>query len=511
MALAPAAASARRLILPFPLSRYGRCVQTRGSDPPSGRSPPPTTAAADTATTHPGGAGSSLRTAGGAGPPPQAEDCVGSVHTVSVDTSGLFRRPAGDGGPPSRLRAAEDVGPTLRHMRDLIRFRGGPLAVSEYMAEALTHPAFGYYMRKDVFGVKGDFVTSPEISQLFGDAVGIWCVATWQLMGSPSRLRLIELGPGRGTLMADVLRSTRNFGSFFDSIDVRMVEVSPALRKLQHQTLRCDGVTPPDDAPDGFAGGRSGCSGEPGPEVSWHRELTSVPGGVPTLILAHEFFDALPVHQFEKTQERGWCERLVDLDDDAGASGLRFVLSPGATPATALLVPRRLKALPESQRDEITRLEISARSLAVAQELATRVGRDTGAVLAVDYGTALPNGFTLQAIRDHKFVEILERTGEADLSAYVDFGALAMAAESSGAACKAYGPVDQGELLQALGVDARLEMLMQSATPSQAKALAEQRERLVGNRSGADGKPPGMGVRYKALTIASEGLVPVGF
>ena len=481
------------------------------------------------------------------------------------------------------------------HLASIIKFRGGPVTVAEYMQEVLTHPEFGYYMHRDVFGQRGDFITSPEVSQVFGELMGAWAVWQWTQLGKPKNARLVELGPGRGTLMADLLRATAVFDAFAQSVSVHMVEVSPALREMQRKSLRCaakneknEKKTPrgtgdasgPNAVPTGFASlrvpknplnsGSSGSSGasaasagahgstpeelglEPidegvsgfgGVPVAWHETLDGVPDG-PTILIAHEFFDAMPVHQFTRT-ERGWCERLVatrgsvartqsesdEKDEDAsGEDALEMVLSPGLTPAGALMIPRRLEGMPEDVKGGLRQLEISPRTLAIWERVAARVERHGGAALAVDYGEEGPIGDSLQAIKDHAFVPVLRDPGSADLSVYVDFGAMRQVIErraegepssgesesQPGKGVRCYGPVTQRDLLFRLGIQERLQTLVgECETEEQAERVYEACARLVGGdelRDDSAGAGPGMGFRYKALAIVSAGLgAPAGF
>ena len=511
---------------------------------------------------------------------------------VAIDRTGLFRaieQAHGGDDATKHLRGLE------AHLASIIKVRGGPVTVAEYMQEVLTHPEFGYYMHRDVFGQRGDFITSPEVSQVFGELMGAWAVWQWTQLGKPKNARLVELGPGRGTLMADLLRATAVFEAFAQSVSVHMVEVSPALREMQRKSLRCaakneknEKKTPrgtgdasgPDAVPTGFASlrvpknplnsGSSGSSGasaasagahgstpeelglEPidegvsgfgGVPVAWHETLDGVPDG-PTILIAHEFFDAMPVHQFTRT-ERGWCERLVatrgsvartqsesdEKDEDAsGEDALEMVLSPGLTPAGALMIPRRLEGMPEDVKGGLRQLEISPRTLAIWERVAARVERHGGAALAVDYGEEGPIGDSLQAIKDHAFVPVLRDPGSADLSVYVDFGAMRQVIErraegepssgesesQPGKGVRCYGPVTQRDLLFRLGIQERLQTLVgECETEEQAERVYEACARLVGGdelRDDSAGAGPGMGFRYKALAIVSAGLgAPAGF
>ena len=350
--------------------------------------------------------------------------------------------------------------------------RLGAITVADYMAEVLAHPDDGYYMSGDPFGARGDFVSAPEISQMFGELIGLWCAETWRLMGAPDPVRLVELGPGRGTLMADVLRAARIVPAFRAALDLHLVEISPALRARQSELL-------------------AESAGEVSP--AWHEHLDAVPDG-PLLLIANEFFDALPIRQFEKHPE-GWCERLVTLGPDGAA--LVFALTPPGAHLAALLPAALLDAPPGAVA------EISARAIVIAGEIGRRLAAHGGAALITDYGYArAKTGATLQAVRRHAAHGVLEDPGTADLSAHVDFATLARAAAEAGA--KIHGPVPQGRFLEALGIDARAEALRQSATPEQAAAVGAARRRLT--------HAEGMGELFKALALAHPGLgPPAGF
>ena len=350
----------------------------------------------------------------------------------------------------------------------------GPLTLSEYMAAALGDRQHGYYMRGDPFGARGDFITAPEISQIFGELLGMWCADTWDRMGSPSPVHLVELGPGRGTLMADALRAARALPAFHDALRPHLVELSPALRGLQRGTLEAAAArltAPP----------------------KWHDSLSSVPQG-PLLLIANEFFDALPIRQFVRRDD-GWCERMVALNEDG--RGLAFVLRPATMEATALL-PREAEATPPGGT-----FEICPAALGIATKIGGRLAAHRGAALIVDYGAARPLGEpTLQALRRHARHEVLEDPGHADLTAHVDFGALARAAQAAGAT--AWGPTPQGRFLGSLGIGPRAETLAQGADTAQAEAIAAAVQRLTG--------PDDMGTLFKALALTHPDLAaPSGF
>jgi NADH dehydrogenase [ubiquinone] 1 alpha subcomplex assembly factor 7 len=341
----------------------------------------------------------------------------------------------------------------------------GPISLERYMALALTHPTHGYYMKRDPFGAEGDFTTAPEISQMFGELIGLWAAEVWAAMDSPNPLRLIEFGPGRGTLMSDALRAARVAPDFRAALDVCLIETSPTLAAIQHDTLLTAGAP-----------------------VSWVGQLDDAPSG-PAIMIANEFLDALPIRQYVRGP-RGWRERQVGLDD---ADNL--VLGLAAEPE------RFIKA--QAQEGEV--LEVGAVGHRLMFALGARLARQGGAALFIDYGhTATGFGDTLQALRAHRMVDPLTEPGEADITAHVDFAAMARSAGAAGAAV--YGPIDQGDFLKALGLDQRAQALSTRAGASQSADIEAARTRLIG-------KGPGeMGALFKVMAIAHRQLpIPPGF
>ncbi|MEI6558755.1 MAG: SAM-dependent methyltransferase [Rhodospirillaceae bacterium] len=359
----------------------------------------------------------------------------------------------------------------LRHLARRIRLEG-PLTVADFMAEALGNPRHGYYITADRFGAAGDFITAPEISQMFGELIGLWCADCWDRLGRPAEVTLVELGPGRGTLMADALRAMSGvLPAFADAVRLHLVETSPLLRRRQDEALAR--WTP-----------------------VWHDSLSEIAEGPPLLLVANEFFDALPVRQFQLTPE-GWAERMIDLAPD-GLS-LRFVLgSPGGL--TTLIIPPRLRA---GGLAVGTVIDLAPAGQAVARELGRRLAAGGGAALIVDYGHTAPVPTdTLQALRRHRPVPVLADPGEADLTTHVDFTALAEAARGAGA--RAFVPVTQAALLRALGIDTRAATLRRAAGPDQAREIDAALERLTAGGA--------MGRLFKALALTGpDGPVPAGF
>ena len=352
----------------------------------------------------------------------------------------------------------------------------GPMTLAEYMAVALGDPAQGYYMRGDPLGARGDFVTAPEISQMFGELLGLWCAETWSRMGAPDPVHLVELGPGRGTLMADALRALGRVPEFLGAVRLSLVEISPALRARQREALR--EILKP-------------AALRRAPQ--WHETLDGVPRG-PLLLIANEVFDALPIRQFVR-KDGAWCERMVALDKDGRR--LAFALRPARLEAAALLPPEA-EAVPEGGT-----FEVSAAASGLAAEIGRRLAEDGGAALILDYGAARsPGEPTLQALRRHARHEVLSAPGTADLTAHVDFSALARGAEAAGA--RAWGPVPQGAFLSALGIEARAETLSRGLAPEKAKGIAADLARLTA--------PEHMGMLFKALALTHPGLgAPAGF
>ncbi|QTL05829.1 SAM-dependent methyltransferase [Aquabacter sp. L1I39] len=359
--------------------------------------------------------------------------------------------------------------PLEEEIRALIAAEG-PIPVSRYMALCLAHPVHGYYLTRDPLGAKGDFTTAPEISQMFGELLGLWSAAVWQSMHAPQTVRLVELGPGRGTLMADALRAGRIVPGFTDAVDVHLVETSPVLRRKQEEALRPSGA-----------------------RVTWHARIEDVPAG-PSIILANEFFDALPIAQFVRAAN-GWHERKVGIGPDGAlAFGVDPISSPMASAFARHIPP------PYKPGAVLEHLESGA-----MEALAGRLAAGEGAALIIDYGHMRSGlGDTLQALSAHRFADPLAQPGEADLTAHVDFAALARSATRAGA--RAFGPLTQGDFLERLGLSARADRLKFNATVDQKEAVDVAHRRLAGT---ADGE---MGTLFKVLCLTSTAFVsPPGF
>ena len=359
------------------------------------------------------------------------------------------------------MTAAET--PLEAEIKRLIR-ADGPLRLDRYMDLCLAHPEHGYYRTRDPFGRDGDFITAPEVSQMFGELIGVWCVEAWDAGGRPPKLQLVELGPGRGTLMADVMRTLSSIASFQTELTVHMVETSPVLRAFQQKTLA--GVAAP---------------------ATWHESLSEVPGRA-SLILANEFFDALPVRQFEQ-RSAAWFERVVGLTSDGK---LTLGLAPGAFDISNL-------SPPDLPADDGAVWEYAPACRDIAGEMSGRLSRDGGAALIIDYGHVSPGfGDTVQAVRAHKPVVLTHRPGETDLTVHVDFADLACAFERSGA--QAWPVITQGAFLQAMGIDARADALKRNGTAKTAVDIDAALARLTHCDQ--------MGNLFKVCAAAAPGMRP---
>jgi NADH dehydrogenase [ubiquinone] 1 alpha subcomplex assembly factor 7 len=350
----------------------------------------------------------------------------------------------------------------VRHIR-----AHGPLTIAAFMAMALHDPQAGYYARRQPLGASGDFVTAPEISQVFGELIGLWCADLWHRMGSPDPVVVAELGPGRGVLIEDFLRAAAGVPGFRQALRLHLVEASPLLRAEQRRRL---GAADP----------------------VWLADVDALPDA-PLLLIANEFLDALPIRQLVRGRAQ-WAERLVAVD----AEGRLCFADGPESPALTLLVPPERRDAPPGAI-----VELCPAAATLAAGLAERLRRQPGAALFIDYGygEGMP-GATLAAIGAHRSTGALDAPGVADLSAHVDFAAFAASARSGGA--EIHGPVPQGDFLTALGAELRLAALLQKAAPGQRAALATGLRRLI--------DPSEMGTLFKVLAMTSPGLpVPAGF
>ena len=329
----------------------------------------------------------------------------------------------------------------------------GPMTVAEFMGASLYDPEDGYYAtRPAIGGDNADFLTAPEASQMFGELIGLWCAHEWDALAKPA-FNLIELGPGRGVLMQDMLRATARIEGFHDAATVVLVETSEPLREAQAERVF---------------------------EAEWHAHIEDAPPG-PALIIANEFLDCLPIRQFIKGED-AWHEKLVGADE---GGGLLFGLSTG--------IPG-----PETDDEPGTVREIAPGLDSIVYELERRLHEAPGRALLIDYGYATPEGAdTLQAVQRHQKVDPLSAPGEADLTAHVNFGHVAKLADNAG--LQVHGPITQGQFLRALGIEMRAQSLSQ-ANPQHAQRLARELDRLT--------HADQMGVLFKVICLSSPNLPP---
>ncbi|MDN5787614.1 class I SAM-dependent methyltransferase [Pseudorhodobacter sp.] len=326
----------------------------------------------------------------------------------------------------------------------------GPLTLAQYMDACLLHAEHGYYTTRNPLGAAGDFITAPEISQMFGELLGLCLAQSWVDQGAPDRFILAELGPGRGTLMADLLRATRGVPGFHAAAQVHLIEASATLRAVQRATL--------------------------GPEVTWHDRIEQIPQNRALFLIANEFFDALPIRQFTR-HSGGWCETIV------GAAAGKLAKGYAAPVELAELNHR----LADMKPGEVVELRPTAAP--IMAQIGGQITAHGGAALIIDYGNAPSKGDTLQAVRHHDFADPFATPGMADLTAHVDFAALAIAA----APARATAMTDQGALLARLGIGARAQLLARNLSGAALENHLAATQRLT--------RPEEMGNLFKALAL----------
>ena len=332
----------------------------------------------------------------------------------------------------------------------------GPLTIADYMVECLLHPTHGYYTNRDPLGAKGDFTTAPEISQMFGELIGLCLAQTWLDQGAPAPFILVELGPGRGTLMADALRATAKVPGFHAAAQLHLVEASPALRQRQLETISHP--------------------------LTHHDTFATVPEG-PLLLIANEFFDALPIRQFQR-DGTGWRERVVGLENDKLTLGLADQTNPG------FLESRK------EDTDDGDIVEICPTLTSLTQDIAQRIARHGGAALLIDYGDWHSLGDTLQAVQSHETASPFDHPGEADLTAHVDFAAIAKAASPA----KFSRVTPQGIFLERLGITPRAQALAQKLNGHALDAHVAAHRRLT--------HADEMGTLFKVLALYPPDVLP---
>lgn len=358
-------------------------------------------------------------------------------------------------------------GKLLEIIRGRIR-ENGPITMAEYMELCLGHPEHGYYMTRDPFGAEGDFTTAPEVSQLFGDIIGAWLADLWIKMGSPARFTLLECGPGRGTLMADIMRATKHVPGFHEAAKVTLMEMSPTLRDIQKEKLAAYGAY-------------------------WIDDLGQLDSKIPVLIVANEFLDALPVHQLVKAKQE-WSVRCVAINDND------TLVVDNVLPSEDVL-----KAIPEEivGGSEEGVFETSLHINQYIKSVGILLKKQKGAALFVDYGhVKSAMGDTVQAMKNHQYANIFDTPGCCDLTAHVDFENVARRARNEGVLVQ--GPITQGAFLQNLGIGLRAERLWAGANEMQRQSITSGLERLIDTQQ--------MGSLFKVIALYSDPQIqPEGF
>ncbi|MBL0320356.1 MAG: SAM-dependent methyltransferase [Alphaproteobacteria bacterium] len=340
----------------------------------------------------------------------------------------------------------------------------GAMNIAQYMALV----AEEYYNKKDPIGRRGSFITAPEISQMFGEMIGVWCAHTWSQMKDNHDLLLVEFGPGKGTMMSDILRATKHIPGFHDSISIHMVEKSASLTKAQQANLK-----------------------DFHPRIQWHASLQSLPAK-PAIFISNEFFDALPIHQFIKS-DKGWREHLVAVHPNHERS-LAFALSPSSTPSCTF-IPSDHQQAPEGSVYEFCPAAVS-----IIQHISKHLLEHGGAALTIDYGYTTPTyKGTLQAVNHHEKQHVLLFPGDADITAHVDFSQLTQTAKSLG--MRTYPTIDQGTFLHNLGIQYRLEILQKQTNDKQKESLQSEYQRLT--------SPSEMGELFKVFAFSDVSQKPL--
>ena len=330
----------------------------------------------------------------------------------------------------------------------------GPITVADFMSDCLMHPKYGYYQREKVFGTDGDFTTSPEISQMFGEMVGLWLIDRWQAIGSPPEFNLVECGPGRGTLMADILHAAAKQADFIKAASVVFVEKSKQLKSEQKKRV---------------AG------------ALWIEDISALPEG-PTLLVANEFFDALPIHQFQKNDGL-WLERTIGIKDG------KLCWSLGAPSAALSIMPKSLNA---SENGSI--VELCPAAMSTAGTIAAHIAKFSGAALIIDYGyDKSAAGDTFQAMKDHHYTDPLNNIGTSDLTSHVNFDMIGQAAQQMGVTT--HGPVAQGTFLMSIGMWERAMHLSQDVDTKEKEHILSCLVRLT--------SPDQMGELFRVLALTS--------
>lgn len=405
---------------------------------------------------------------------------------LSVDRSGLINKSYSEKQPLTKERETE-VGKILKSKIQTI----GPLSVSSFMNECLVNPKYGYYYKKDntIFGKSGDFITNPEISGIYGQLLCVWIYKEWENLGKPSKFNIIELGPGNGTLMKDILNTSKNFKDFKNCLNnIHLIDISPNLISKQIKTILNQDIEIDLKNQEKIIHSSN--------NIFWNSSLEDIPNDVPFILIAHEFFDALPAFQFYYT-EKGWKEVLIDVDDsNDNEFHFKYVLAPGDTFAS-----KGLSHLIDSPLKVGNKCELSPISLGIVENIYNKMKKSNGgSVLIIDYGNEEFNKFTLQGIQNHKFVNELSLPGEVDLSIHVNFGHIKKLL-SPFKDVKVFGTSLQSDFLYEMGIDAKMSLLLQNSKDEDVENIIWGYNKLVNE----------LGLRFKFLNFSTHFKEPIGF
>ncbi|BAO99973.1 class I SAM-dependent methyltransferase [Wolbachia endosymbiont of Cimex lectularius] len=377
----------------------------------------------------------------------------------------------------------------LTYIHKLIDKNQGSISISDFMNAALYHKEYGYYMSKLPLGKDGDFITAPEISQLFGEIVAVWVMHTWEKLGKPSKFSLVELGPGKGTLIHDIIRVTRKYNDFFDSVSIHLVEISPALQEVQKEELK-------------------------GLDINWHENIDSLPEQ-PTIFLANEFFDALPIDQFVYRNGE-WYENRVAKQDNGVLSKVADTRIQKKDPSAPSLSSQCV-TLGSRKKDDVTQIadtriqkkelcvpvsatqmtnkklfdgavvEVCSAGIEILKRLEEKIYNNKGAALIIDYGYVYPEyKSTLQSVKQHKYANFLKNVGNSDITALVNFQALRDSLKHVD--CEV---LTQREFLYLFGIKERTQALIKNASDEQKNRIFGEFLRLTEN----------MGTLFKVMLI----------
>eukprot|EP01100_Stratorugosa_tubuloviscum_P007782 TRINITY_DN3208_c0_g1_i1.p1 TRINITY_DN3208_c0_g1~~TRINITY_DN3208_c0_g1_i1.p1 ORF type:complete len:507 (-),score=171.11 TRINITY_DN3208_c0_g1_i1:148-1668(-) len=412
-----------------------------------------------------------------------------SLVSIKVDCSNIYQKSELLNAPTIKMKQT----PLMQYINSLLKV-GELITIEKFMEECLTNIQYGYYITQNSIGSKGDFITAPEISQLFGEMIGYWCIDAWYKLGQPNQFNLIELGPGTGKLISDILNVSRSLPKFHDALSIHLIERSPLLRSKQATALNCK-FNNTFFQKDLFLSetNKQVLVTNSGTKVFWYSKFSDIVSTNPSIIIAQEFFDALPVHWF-KRDKKSWKEILItdDITNDK-IEDYKLVISKKPNFNCAQFIS--LAPIRASEKiDESKTVEISLEAIRIFKGLMEYIKNNKGAVLTIDYGNSKPEGVSLRGFKNHTLCSPFEEPGLMDLTANVDFGTLEATANSM--QVFTHKLVTQREFLLNLGIEARLIKLLKSANESEAQNLISSYLRITDNKE--------MGEQYKVFCVTNS-------